>query len=60
MIEIVNELKVRHCMFYDQITHRNESLLFGLNYQLSAIKMNLPARNAYRKRKDSERRVNLT
>ena len=59
-IEIVNGLKVHHCMFYDQITHRSESLLSGLNSQLTAIKMNLPARNAYRKWKDSERMMNLT
>lgn len=46
---MANELKVHHCMFYDQITHRNESLFFGINSQLTAIKMNLPARSAYRK-----------
>lgn len=59
-IEMANELKVHHCMFYDQITHRNESLFFGINSQLTAIKMNLPARSAYRKWKDRERMVNLT
>lgn len=47
MIEIVYELKVHYCMFYDQITHQNESLLFGLNSHLTAIKMNLSASDAY-------------
>ena len=31
MIGIVCELKVRHCMFNDQISHQNKSWLFGLN-----------------------------
>lgn len=47
MIEIVYELKVHYCVFYDQITHQNESLLFGLNSHLTAIKMNFSASDAY-------------
>lgn len=47
MIEIVYELKIHCCVFYHQIAHQNESLLFGLNSHLTVIKMNLPTSNAY-------------
>lgn len=60
MTEIAYELKVHRCMFYDQITHQNESLLFGLNSYLTAIKMNFPASGAYWEWKYIERMVNLT
>lgn len=47
MVEIVYELKAHHCMFYDQTVHQNESLLFGLNSPLHAIRMNLPSGSVY-------------
>lgn len=47
-------------MFYDQIVHQNESLLFGMNYYHTAIKINLPTSNAYWKSKDIERMVNFS
>lgn len=60
VIKIVYELKICHCMFYDQIVHQNESLLFGLNSYHTAIKINLPTSNAYWKSKDIERMVNFS
>lgn len=60
VIKIVYELKICHYMFYDQIVHQNESLLFGMNYYHTAIKINLPTSNAYWKSKDIERMVNFS